>query len=75
MRDLPARCGVRQFADRFLAQVKQNDQRQLQRGLVALHACLRKSRTSGEDGELLLERFLAQWFDGAPVETAEELEL
>lgn len=75
MRDLPARCGVRQFADRFLAQVKQNDQRQLQRGLVALHACLRKSRTSGEDGEVLLERFLAQWFDGAPVETAEELEL
>ena len=27
------------------------------------------------DGEALLERLLAQWFDGAPIETAEELEL
>ena len=74
-RDIPGRCGVRQFADRFLEQVKQNDLPQLQRGLLALHACLRKSRLSGEDGEALLERLLAQWFDGAPIETAEELEL
>ena len=28
-----------------------------------------------EDGDVLLERFLAQWFDGAPIESAEELEL
>jgi|GEM_PF-1899338 len=75
MRDIPARCGVRQFADRFLEQVKKNDQAQLQRGLTALHACLRKSRLLGEGGEALLERFLAQWFDGAPIETAEELQL
>lgn len=75
MRDIPSRCGVRQFADRFLEQVKQNDQEQLQRGLTALNACLRKSRILGEDGEALLERFLAQWFDGVPIETAEELEL
>jgi DNA polymerase III delta subunit len=75
MRDIPSRCGVRQFADRFLEQVKQNDQAQLQRGILALHAALRKSRLTGEDGEALLERFLAQWFDGVPIETAEELEL
>lgn len=75
MRDIPSRCGVRQFADRFVEQVKQNDQEQLQRGITALNACLRKSRILGEDGEALLERFLAQWFDGVPIETAEELEL
>ncbi|MEC7724790.1 MAG: hypothetical protein VYD05_04705 [Planctomycetota bacterium] len=75
MRDIPSRCGVRQFADRFLEQVKQNDQAQLQRGLTALHACQRKHRVLGESGDALLERFLAQWFDGAPIETAEELEL
>ena len=43
--------------------------------VLALHAALRKSRLTGEDGEALLERFLAQWFDGVPIETAEELEL
>lgn len=75
MRDIPSRCGVRQFTDRFLEQVRKNDQAQLQRGLTALHACLRKSRILGEDGDVLLERFLAQWFDGAPIESAEELEL
>ena len=74
-RAIPSRCGVRQFADRFLEQVTKNDQPQLQRGITALHAALRKSRLTGEDGEALLERFLAQWFDGAPIETAEELEL
>jgi len=75
MRDIPSRCGVRQFADRFLDNVKKNDQAQLQRGITALNACLRKSRLLSEDGEALLERFLAQWFDGVPIETAEELEL
>ena len=44
-------------------------------GITALHACQRKSRATGEDAEVLLERFLAQWFDGAPIETAEELGL
>ncbi|MCK5943111.1 MAG: hypothetical protein KAI24_14120, partial [Planctomycetes bacterium] len=72
MRDIPSRCGVRQFVDRFLDAVKKNDQPQLQRGLLALHVCLRRSRVLGEDPEVLLERFLAQWFDGAPIETAEE---
>lgn len=75
MRDLAARAGVRQFADRFLAQVKCNSVARLDRGITALHACQRKSRMFGEDTEVLLERFLAQWFDGAPIETAEEFEL
>lgn len=74
-RDLAARCGVRQFADRFVASVRKNDQPQLRRGLLALHACLRESRITGEDDEVLLERFLGQWFDGLPIPTGEELEL
>jgi hypothetical protein len=75
MRDVPGRAGARQFADRFLAQVKQCSIAKLNRGVTALHACQRKSRLRGTDPEVLLERFLAQWFDGAAIETAEELEL
>jgi DNA polymerase III delta subunit len=74
-RDLPARVGVRQFADRFVEQVQRYDQPRLRRGLLALHACQRLSRSTGEDADTLLERFLAQWFDGAPIPTAEDLEL
>lgn len=74
-RDLPARVGVRQFADRFVEQVQRHDQRRLRRGLLALHSCQRASRSSGEDPDALLERFLSQWFDGAPIPTAEDLEL
>ncbi|HEB52316.1 MAG TPA: hypothetical protein ENI87_03565 [bacterium] len=75
VRELPARAGVRQFADRFVAHVRNNDQRRLQRGITALHACQRKSRLMDADPKVLLERFLAQWFDDAPIETAEEFEL
>ena len=75
MRDLPAKAGVRQFADRFLEQVRCNTIAKLNRGITALHACQRKSRMIGEDAEVLLERFLSQWFDGTPIETAEEFEL
>jgi DNA polymerase III delta subunit len=75
MRDLPKQAGVHQFADRFLEQVKCNSIEQLNRGVMALHACQRKSRMIGEDADVLLERFLAQWFEGAPIETAEEFEL
>lgn len=75
MRDLPKKAGVHQFADRFLEQVKCNSIAKLNRGVTALHACQRKSRMLGEDAEVLLERFLAQWFDGVPIETAEEFEL
>lgn len=75
MRELPARAGVRQFADSFLAQVKHCSIAKLKRGVTALHACQRKSRLLGADPEVLLERFLVQWFDGTAIETAEELEL
>lgn len=73
--DLPARAGVRQFAERFVEQVRRHDLGRLRRGLLALHHCQRMSRLTGEEPDVLLERFLAQWFDGAPIPTAEDLEL
>ncbi len=73
-RDLPARVGVRQFVDRFVEQVRANDEARLRRGLSALVEVQRLSRLTGEDPDLLLERFLAAWFDGAPVPVAEDLE-
>ena len=66
---------MRQFVDRFAAQVERNTQPQLQRGIRALHSCQRQSRVLGEEPQLLLERFLQQWFDGAPIVSAEEMEL
>lgn len=75
MRDIPSRAGVRHFQDRFVAKVKYCSVERLNRGVTALHACQRKSRLSDSDTEVLLERFLAQWFDGVPIETAEEMEL
>ncbi len=74
-RDVPARVGVRQFVPRFLGQLRQNDVARLERGLLALHACQRASRTLGEEPQVLLERFLSQWFDGAPIRSAEDFEL
>jgi hypothetical protein len=47
----------------------------LRRGLLAVHACQRLVRLTGEEPDALLERFLAQWFDGVPIPTAEDLEL
>lgn len=74
-RDLPAQAGVKGFADRFVAQVQRHREPELRRGLFALRHCQRMSRLSGEEPGLLMERFLAQWFDGAPIPTAEDLEL
>lgn len=73
-RDLPAKLGLRQFADRFLEHVQNNDLAQLARGLQALHACQRASRLTGEEPDALLEQFLLQWFDGAPIPTLQDLE-
>ncbi|MFK7743262.1 MAG: DNA polymerase III subunit delta [Planctomycetota bacterium] len=75
LRDVAQQLGVRAFVDRFTDQVKHNDLARLQRGIAALHSCQRLSRTRGEEPDVLLERFLSQWFDGAPIETAEEMEL
>jgi len=74
-RDLPARAGVKGFVDRFVDQVRNNDVARLRRGLLALRHCQRMSRLSGEEPGVLLEQFLAQWFDGAPVPTSQDLEL
>lgn len=74
-RDLPAKVGVRQFAERFVENVQRHDAARLRRGLLALHACQRLGRTTGEDPDALLERFLSWWFDGGAIPTAEDLEL
>jgi hypothetical protein len=42
--------------------------------LLALLHCQRERRSLGEEDDVLLERFLARWFDGAPVPGPEELE-
>jgi DNA polymerase III delta subunit len=73
-RDLAERAGVRHFADRFVEEVRANPAARLRRGLLALHSCQRMARLFGEAPVVLLERFLAQWFDGAPIPTAAELE-
>jgi len=75
LRDVPGRVGVRQFVDRFVEQVQRNDVKRLQRGLLAVHHCQRMSRLTAEEPEVLLERFLAQWFDGVPIPTAADLDL
>ncbi|MBL8756407.1 MAG: hypothetical protein JNK15_24145 [Planctomycetes bacterium] len=73
-RDVAQKAGVYQFVDRFTEQLQKNDLPRLRRGLLALHACQRTLRLSGEDHDTLLERFLAQWFDGAPIPTMQDLE-
>jgi hypothetical protein len=73
-RELPARFGVRQFGDRFVAQVEKNPAGRLLRGILALHDCQRRQRLTGEEPQTLLERFLTQWFDDAPIASAEDLE-
>ncbi len=75
VRDLPQRLGMFKFADRFVEQVQKSNLPKLRRGMLALHHCARQLRLTGEDPDVLLERFLAQWFDGAPIPTAEDLDL
>lgn len=75
LREVPERLGVRFQGERLAGQVQRWSKPRLARGLLALHACQRSSRTTGEDADVLLERFLCQWFDGAPIPTAEDFEL
>lgn len=75
LRDLPGQLGVRFQPEMLAAKVQRWSKPQLSRGLLALHACQRSSRTTGEDADVLLERFLCQWFDGLPIPTAAEFEL
>ncbi|MBL8722430.1 MAG: hypothetical protein JNK49_00200 [Planctomycetes bacterium] len=66
--------GVQFFADRFLRQVARHDAARLRTGLLAIHHCLRLSRTTGEDDGVLLEGFLQVWFHGGQVPGAEAFE-
>ncbi len=54
--------GVRVFVDRFREQLRRNPEARLRAGLGMLMECQRDLRRSGEDPELLLERFLATYF-------------
>jgi len=74
-RDVPGRVGIRQFGDRFVADLRKHDLASLRHGLLALHYCQRMSRVQGEEPEVVLERFLAHWFDRTPVPTAKDMEL
>lgn len=73
-RDLPGQLGVHAFADRLVEQVQQNTGAKLRDGLLSLLAVQRLSRTTGEEPDRLLERFLAAWFDGTPVPALPEFE-
>jgi DNA polymerase III delta subunit len=70
-RDLAARVGVFQFQDRYVGQVQKHRLPRLAHGLLALQQCQRLSRVTGEEPDVLLERFLRAWFDGAPMPQAE----
>lgn len=72
-RDAASNAGVQRFQEQFLAQIKKNSVEQIERGLLALQHCQRLARSSGEDGLLLLDRLVAQWFDEAPLALGEDL--
>lgn len=74
LRSLPTAVGVQGFVDRWLEQVRRNPAARLEQGLRALLCCQREKRLTGEDDDVLLERFLCRWFEGAPVPEAAELE-
>ncbi len=64
LRDVASAAGAGKFADRFTKQVADNPEPRLRRGLDLLLEAQRALRTSGEDHELLLERFVARYFAG-----------
>ncbi len=74
MRDLPQKAGVYKFQERFVAQVQKNSVQKLEHGLLALLHCQRERRSLGEEDDILLERFLARWFDGVVTPGPEDLE-
>lgn len=67
LEDVAAQLGGRFFADRFGKQVQHNDRDRLERGLRLLLLAQRQKRLSGEDDEVLLERFLVGWFSDGPI--------
>ena len=72
LRDVPGQVGVRGFTDRYQEQVRKNELEQLERGLLAILSCQREQRQSGEEDDVLLERFLDRWFDGAAIPSGQE---
>ena len=74
-RDVAAKLGGCHVAERFADRVQRLAERQLRRGFLALHACQRQSGLTGEDADVLLERFLQQCSEGAAIPTAEDLDL
>lgn len=74
LRDVAGRVGVGGFADRYLEQVRTNPRARLEHGLLAIVHCQRERRLCGEDDLVLLERWLARWFDALPVPAAQDLE-
>jgi DNA polymerase III delta subunit len=62
LRDVASAAKVHAFADRYVKQVADNPEPRLRRGIELLLAAQRELRTSGEDPELLLERFVARYF-------------
>lgn len=74
LRDLPQKAGVYAFQERFVAQAQKNTAQKLENGLLALLHCQRERRSLGEEDDVLLERFLARWFDGVATPGPEDLE-
>jgi hypothetical protein len=62
--------------ERFHAQVQRTSPRaKLRRGLLALHHCQRGSCVSPAKNRIAAGAVPEQWFDGAPIPRAEDLEL
>ncbi|MCA8944040.1 MAG: hypothetical protein KDB80_15860 [Planctomycetes bacterium] len=64
-RDVPGRLGVRVFVDRYQAQLERSTTTWIVRALHELHDCQRGLRSSGEDPQRLLERFVARCLTGS----------
>jgi DNA polymerase III delta subunit len=73
-RDLAQKAGVYSFQERFVANVQKHTAKKLEDGLLALLHCQRERRSLGEEDDVLLERFLARWFDGVATPGPEDLE-
>lgn len=65
LRDVASVAKVGAFADRYTKQVADNPERRLRRGIQLLLDAQRELRTTREDPELLLERFVARYFAGS----------
>ena len=65
LRDVASVAKVGAFADRYIKQVADNPEPRLRRGIQLLLDAQRELRTTREEPELLLERFVARYFAGS----------